>query len=149
MNVLRNSNHINLLLRIAQDFKAVHDMSAKDLERRRLRIFCSKGMEFEDSVASRLSRLKKARDNIERDDWQANRIWLVCLAHEVECISQWTDIYRLTARGIGVMSAAKSLAKQYIDTVDSDIKRGKNIVRILIEGGPTSLLLDGGIPSSK
>lgn len=162
-------------MRIAQGFanvKALHNAWAQDLETKRLRIFCSEsdlgrsitGTEFIDSVASRfidpvarrfiysvasrLARLKTAHDKLERDDWQANRIWLLCLAHEVEYIAQWNHIYLLTSRGIGAMSAAKRLAKEYIDTVDRDLKRGKNIVRILMEEGPTSLLLDGDTPSS-
>jgi hypothetical protein len=106
------------------------------------------GSKFETEVAYRLRRLMQARQNIRKGDWEVSRLWLVFLAHEVEHISRWESIDLYTSRGIDPMSAAIKIAKKYFDTADVNYKRSRNIVQLLKEGGPASLLEDGDTPPS-
>ena len=105
--------------------------------------------EFEVGVAHRLRQLKHARHKIRRKNWEDTRLWLVFLAHEVEYISQWEHINLYTSTGVDAMSAAIKMATKYLDTASGDNKRGRNIVQVMKEGGPASLLEDGGLPQSK
>jgi hypothetical protein len=103
---------------------------------------------FEAKVARRLHRLKQARQDIPKGGWEASRLWLVLLAHEVEYISQSEYIDLYTSRGVNPMSAAIKMAKKYLDTAGNDHRRGRNIVQVMKEGGPASLLLGEDTPSS-
>ena len=105
--------------------------------------------EFEAEVAHRLRQLEQARHKIRRKDWGDTRLWLVCLAHEIEHISQWECINLYTSRGVDPMSAAVKMATKYLYTASGDYKRSRNVVQIMKEGGPASLLEDGGLPQSK
>ncbi|KAH6714034.1 hypothetical protein BKA61DRAFT_656573 [Leptodontidium sp. MPI-SDFR-AT-0119] len=99
---------------------------------------------FEIEVANRLHRLKQSGQKIRKGDWQARRIWLICVAHELECISQWEDIDRYTSRGVDKMSAAIRIAKKYLGTAGGDRKKGRSIIQVMEEGGPAAVLLDDG-----
>ena len=103
---------------------------------------------FELEVSRRLHRLKQARYRIRNRDWVARRLWLIFLVHEVEYISQWEHIELYTSRGVDPMSAALKMATKYLYTAKGDYKRGKNIVRVMKEGGPASVLEDGGLAQS-
>jgi hypothetical protein len=103
---------------------------------------------FEAEVAHRLRRLEQARHKIKKKNWGDTRLWLVCLAHEVEYISQWEDIDLYTSKGVNRMSAAITMAEKYLSTTSGDNKRGRNIVQVMRVGGPASLLEDGGMPQS-
>jgi hypothetical protein len=98
---------------------------------------------FEAEVADRLRRLKQARQNIGRKDWEADRFWLVFLAHEVEYISQSVHIDPYTSQGVNSSSAARKMVERYLDTVGDDYKRCSKVVQVLKEGGPASLLVVG------
>ncbi|KAH9205063.1 hypothetical protein DL95DRAFT_451403 [Leptodontidium sp. 2 PMI_412] len=106
-------------------------------------------MVFEDGVACRLRRLGQARSKIEKKDWGATRLWLLFLAHEVEYISQWEHIYLWTSRGVDPMSAAIKMATNYLPTAKSNYQRARNIVQIMKEGGPASVLENGGLPQTQ
>ncbi|KAH6714039.1 hypothetical protein BKA61DRAFT_674650 [Leptodontidium sp. MPI-SDFR-AT-0119] len=106
-------------------------------------------MVFEAGVACRLRRLGQARSKIEKKAWGATRLWLLFLAHEVEYISQWEHIYLWTSRGVDPMSAAIKMATNYLPTAKSDYQRARNIVQIMKEGGPASVLENGGLSQTK
>ena len=104
---------------------------------------------FEAGVGRRLRRLKQAHQNIQKKDWEAERLWLVCLAHEVEHISQWEGIEQYTSQGVDPISAAITMAEYSMGEVKDHHKRGRNIVQVMKEGGPAAMLLeDGGTPRS-
>ena len=103
---------------------------------------------FETKVAHRLHRLRQARQNIKNKDWGDTRLWLILLAHEVEYISKWEYIDLFTSRGIDPMAAATKMATKYLDTAGGDYKRARNIVQVMKEGGPASLLENGGLAQS-
>jgi hypothetical protein len=46
------------------------------------------------------------------------------------------------------MSAAIKIAKKYLDTAGNNHKRSRNIVQVIKERGPASLLLGEDTPSS-
>jgi hypothetical protein len=103
--------------------------------------------EFEAGVAHRLRQLEQARHHIR--DYGDTRLWLVCLAHEIEYISQWKNIYLHTDRGVDAKSAAITMAAKYLKTAKSDFKRSRNIVQIMKEGGPAYLTENARFPQSK
>ncbi len=105
---------------------------------------------FEAGVGYRLRRLKKAREHIQKTDWQADRLWLLCLTHEVEHISMWNGIRRYTRLSVTKMSAALDMAELFMGgTVRDFYKRGRYIFQVMKEGGPAAMLLeDGDTPRS-
>jgi len=105
---------------------------------------------FEAGVSRRLRRLKKAREHIQKKDWEADRLWLLCLTHEVEHISKWDGIKDYTRFGITEISAALNMAEMFIGKTVRDLfKRGRYIFHIMKEGGPAAMLLeDGDTPRS-
>ncbi|CAG8982691.1 hypothetical protein HYALB_00000972 [Hymenoscyphus albidus] len=103
---------------------------------------------FEAGVAQRLRQLKQARCKM-KEKWADTRLWLVFLAHEVEYISQWEHISLYTSRGVDSMSAAIKMATKYLDKANGDYKRGRNIIQVMKEGGPASLLESGCFPQSR
>ncbi|KAL5315980.1 hypothetical protein ACEPPN_016854 [Leptodophora sp. 'Broadleaf-Isolate-01'] len=103
---------------------------------------------FEAGVACRLRRLGQARSKIKKKDWVATRLWLLFLAHEVEHISQWEHVDLFTSRGVDSMSIAIKMATKYLGTAKRDYKRAKKILQVMKEGGPASVLENGGLPQS-
>lgn len=105
---------------------------------------------FEAGLGRRLRRLKKAREPIQKTDWEADRLWLLCLTHEVEHISKWDGIKKYTHFGYNEMSAAMDMAEMFMGgTVRDFCKRGRYIFQIMKEGGPAAMLLeDGDTPRS-
>ncbi|KAH6667754.1 hypothetical protein B0J14DRAFT_567124 [Halenospora varia] len=104
---------------------------------------------FEAEVADRLCRLKQIRQNIRRGDWEASRLWLICLAHEVEHISKWEGIDTYTNRGVDRVSAATKIVEKHLGPVKDDLKKSRNIFQVMKEGGPAAMLVDdGGRPPS-
>lgn len=104
---------------------------------------------FEARLADRLCRLKQIRQKQRKSDWEASRLWLLCLAHEVEHISQWVGIDAYTFRGVRRVSAAISIIKSHLGDVikNEDIGKSRNVFRIFKVGGPAALLLeDAGRP---
>jgi hypothetical protein len=104
---------------------------------------------FEAEAADRLYRLKQIRQNMRRDDWEASRLWLICLHHEVEHISKWEGIDVYTSKGVDRVSAAIKIVEQHLSSVKDDLKKRNNIFQVLQEGGPAAVLVDnGGRPPS-
>ena len=99
---------------------------------------------FEDEVANRLCRLKKIGKLIRKEDWEANRIWLICFAHEVEHISKSQGIDAHTTQGIDQMSAATKMVGMYLGSVKDNLKRSRKIFQLMKEGGPAAVLADDG-----
>ena len=112
--------------------------------------------QFEIGVSYRLRRLKKTRDTIEKrkhdkreekKQWGDIRLWLVCLAHEVDYISQSEDIIPYAWKGINRKSAAIKMATKYPPTAARDYKRSSPFVQFMTDGGPASILVKGGSQS--
>lgn len=99
---------------------------------------------FEDEVANRLSRLKQIGQIIRMEDWEANRIWLICFAHEVEHISKWQGIDAYTTQGVNRMSAATRMVEKHLGPIKDDLKRSRKIFQVMKEGGPAAVLVDDG-----
>ncbi|KAF4637521.1 hypothetical protein G7Y89_g549 [Cudoniella acicularis] len=99
---------------------------------------------FEARLADRLCRLKQIRQQIRKSDWEASRLWLLCLAHEVEHISQWKGIDAYTSTGVSRVSAAIEIIEKHLGVVteNDDIKKSRNVSQIFEVGGPAALLLD-------
>jgi len=105
---------------------------------------------FKAGLGRRLLRLKRAREPIQKTDWEADRLWLLCLTHEVEHISKLDGIKKYTHFGYNEMSAAMDMAEIFMGgTVRDFCKRGRYIFQIMKEGGPAAMLLeDGDTPHS-
>lgn len=103
---------------------------------------------FEAEVACRLRRLKQARQNIEKADWEAGSLWLIFLAHEIEYISQSRYISYYTDQGVNSSSAARRIVEKYLHISGNDYKRCRNIIQVIKIGGPASLLIDPYTPRS-
>jgi hypothetical protein len=99
---------------------------------------------FEARLADRLCRLKQVRQQIRKGDWEARRLWLLCLAHEVEYVSQWKGIDGYTSKGFDGVCAAIDIIKKHLGEVieTDDIKKSRNVFQIFEVGGPAALLLD-------
>jgi hypothetical protein len=95
---------------------------------------------FEATVAYRLRRLSRARQNLQKHDWIARRMWQILLAHELESISLSEHIHGYTGHGVDPNSAAQKIARKYLETAKADFKCSANIVQVIKEGGPASLL---------
>ena len=104
--------------------------------------------DFRTRTAQRLSRLNGLRKDIKRKDRVAQRLWLVLLAHEIQYISQSDEIQDYTDKGVNSIAAAKRIAEKELDITSNDYKKRRNILKIMSEGGPASLLLDRDAPSS-
>lgn len=101
---------------------------------------------LETGVPYRLRRLKQIRQNIQKGDREANRLWFICLAHEVEHISKWGGIGGYTRKGVDRVSAAIEIVECYLGDLSKnlDIKKSRNILQIMKEGGPAAVLFDDG-----
>ncbi|KAH8591183.1 hypothetical protein B0O99DRAFT_690789 [Bisporella sp. PMI_857] len=157
-----NEKRVKRLVDVVQNFSNAEKLSGESCElfaRQWSRVFNSEPdaeynaefileTAFETKVASRLRRLKIARPKIRKRDEKGERLWLVYLAHEVEYISQHNDIDHYTAKGVGRMSVAKTIARRYLDSATSNYKRSQNFVELLKEGGPSSLIEDWDTTSS-
>lgn len=108
---------------------------------------------FANKVAYRLQGLNRLQQNLERRDEKnqvARRLILILLAHEIEHISQSESIQLFTSYGITGVSAAKDMVKQHLmrHNLDDDYKRSRNVVQLMRQGGPASLLHAGRVTSS-
>jgi hypothetical protein len=105
---------------------------------------------FEAGYTDRLRRLKQIRQGIRKGDWEASRLWLICVAHELEHISKWEGIEAYIGRGVDRRSAAAKIVEEHLGKWGSDLlKRCGNIVHLMTEGGPAAVLFDnGGRPST-
>lgn len=93
----------------------------------------------------RLRRLKQTRQSIRKGEWEAHRLWLICVAHEVEHISLWEGIDAHTSQGVNRLSAATKIVEEHLGEEGKEIpKRCRNIVHLMKEGGPAAVLLDDG-----
>jgi hypothetical protein len=99
---------------------------------------------FVGEVGNRLRRLKKIGQLIRMEDWEANRIWLICFAHEVEHISKWQGIDDYTTKGVDRTSAATKMVELYLGSVKDNLKRSRKIFQLMKEGGPAAVLADDG-----
>jgi hypothetical protein len=99
---------------------------------------------FEDEFADRLCRLKQIGKIIRKEDWEANRIWLICVAHEVEHISKSEGIDAYTSKGVDRVSAATKIVKKNLGLTKEDFKRMRNIFQVMKEGAPAAVLIDDG-----
>jgi hypothetical protein len=100
---------------------------------------------FEAGYTDRLRRLRQIGQDIRKGDWEASRLWLICVAHELEHISQWEGIDAYTSKGVDRRSAAAKIVEKHLGKWGSDLlKRCGNIVHLMTEGGPAAVLLDNG-----
>jgi hypothetical protein len=103
---------------------------------------------FEEDVARRLRPLGQARLTLTSNTPLNTRLYLVSLHHEIQYISQCPEIQDYTGRGVESMSAAIKLATKFLAPAAPDYKRSKNMVHIMREGGPASILEQWGILQS-
>ena len=94
-----------------------------------------------DEVRNRLLRLKAVRQIAKHG--VAGRLCRIFFAHEVDYISQWNDL-DTSGRGVGRLSAAMNtvarLSSVALKDVQYDLKKSRNIMQVLEEGGPSSVV---------
>lgn len=96
----------------------------------------------EAEVFKKLDRLKQIRQNIPKGDWEARRLWLLCIQLEIEHLSKWEGIDAYTTRGVDRLSAAVKIVEKQIGPVKDSLKRSRNIFQVMKEGGPAAVFID-------